>query len=450
MYLLEKQFFIRNAPESIPVDISKIYWKNSKEQTGMQSINELLLTPERLYLYQAILNDLILYLKNQPYEKLHMITGFQGIGKSVSLLLFSHLLIQIAKKSKNQIRVVLIPDCLILSMNDLLQQFILHFPEKQTNFENALKAPNWKIQIDEVKKTVTEFTSEGNIAILIADQINNLCGKGIKILSELREFPWTLILFTESANNYLNTDKTYKLFKRHECNSFISDILFEKVLILERPLLDIPLNDFSFKKIKSWTAINPREGIKVLDSNGKNLDEKIQNYIFYREVEVVEEFLKFLNELSTEFKESLYQSVFYMDKDIEFESLQKPVIDNRMMIRYEVIPNKLPAYHVWKIFSGFPLASHSLKKFCNQEKFSSTFYINRKKELIKIVNDPTINPKMRGVCFEELIHTNFNISRKLNDEIGIFICPSNYLKKIQEPINYDVFYDFILYYFIFT
>ena len=126
-----------------------------------------------------------------------------------------------------------------------------------------------------------------------------------------------------------------------------------------------------------------------------------------------------------------------MDLDeLGLESFEDPFIDQRMMIAI----NKGPIRNVflWKINSAFIFASYILKKSCHLEQFSQTFYTQRKAELLQLISNPSLESRVREVCFEEFIHTTFNIFRKSKDSIGIFLCPSIYLATSKIPINDEV------------
>ena len=84
-----------------------------------------------------------------------------------------------------------------------------------------------------IKSILAKFTSQGKIVILIVDQINSADNDEFRILMELIRsfFPWTLIIFIESANNYIdqNVEKSLRLFTRHLCDFFISTIKWEEM-----------------------------------------------------------------------------------------------------------------------------------------------------------------------------------------------------------------------------
>jgi len=132
-----------------------------------------------------------------------MITGIQGIGKSFSLWLFAALIRQ-SPQSVKPIKVVFIPDCALLSYykgNYLIRQFMLQFPNIPEFKELLTK--DWIRQREFIYGFLDQLKSEGNIIILMVDQINSASNDGLKILDDLKGFSWTLVIYTESANNYI-------------------------------------------------------------------------------------------------------------------------------------------------------------------------------------------------------------------------------------------------------
>ena len=446
----------------IPVDLSKIFWSDPFESDFDFPSNcnvTILLTPKRLQLYRTLIQEIENLFNKKKYQRFHLISGIQGIGKSNSLWLFAHLI----KQNQNQnIQVVVIPDCRWLSTNSwiyVLHQFLPHFPHFAERIAKLLKKKcfNWDEHKLLIMSILDEFTSQGKIAILIVDQINSADADGFEVLKELigGMFHWTLIIFTESTNNYnhQNREKSFRLFTRHVCNFFISEKEFTEILQKEAKKIvfkqnqeekkeeikveDYPINDGWMKTIKSWTSTNPREGLRLLNSKGESMEEKIQSYYHVRGVEIEKDFLKFLTELQQDQKDKLYKSVYYMDFEGMFlESLADPIIDQRMMIAVNI--GTVYSAYLWKINSAFHFANYILKRSCHLEQFSKTFYTQRKDELLHLILNPSLDPRMRGVCFEEFIHTTLNIYRKSNEKIGIFLCPSLYLNATSTPINYEV------------
>jgi len=94
---------------------------------------------------------------------------------------------------------------------------------------------------------------------------------------------------------------------------------FCQILLEERPKLNLKeceniqdqqllqqIYSNNINEIMKYTSINPREAIKVLDSEGTTINEKIQQYIFNRSNELETLLLKLINELKTDEKESIF------------------------------------------------------------------------------------------------------------------------------------------------
>jgi len=179
------------------------------------------------------------------------------------------------------------------------------------------------------------------------------------------------------------------------------------------------------------------------------IHEKIQHYIINRSKDLKNLFANLIDELKPDKIEDLYRSIYYMDqyfyleensqpRYLYLESETDPVIDRRMMVMQEIVPEPPSKYFQWKISSGFPLVSTALKEHCHLERFSSTFYTKRKSELWNFLSNPVTDPRIRGIYFEELILLTLNISRKKKEEVALMVCPLAYLKKITEKGNYEV------------
>lgn len=242
------------------------------------------MTTDRKNLFLSLIQELCLYTKQQPYEIHHLITGIQGIGKSCSLWLFAYLFQQVSPQINQQIKVVLIPDCVLLSIykgNYILKQMMLQFPGQ---IPKDLLNSKWGKQIDFIKKFLGELESERRtIVYLMVDQINDASGEGNMILDTLKGLAWTFVIYTESAHNYVNVNKEYIGFLKHNLISLVSFEEFSQIIEIERSGLNLNVNKNEnyleiIKEITEYTALNPREAIKVLDSEGKTIQEKIKFY----------------------------------------------------------------------------------------------------------------------------------------------------------------------------
>ena len=171
------------------MDLNTIFWIPPKIiETQFPSTHQtcIFLTRERKTLYRSIIDSLDSYAHKKPYQLHHMITGIQGIGKSFSMWLFAYLIYQSPQKVK-PIKVVFIPDCSLLSMYKgtyVIQQLLLQFPAAK-EFEGLL-SESWETQRKFIYNYLQKMESEGNIIILIVDQINSASNKGLTILDDLK------------------------------------------------------------------------------------------------------------------------------------------------------------------------------------------------------------------------------------------------------------------------
>ena len=455
------------VPKKFPVDLTKIFWDDPILGSTTPFQTEVLLTNQRFHLYQNIIAELNLLTNKKRYKRNHIVTGIQGIGKSNSLWLFAHLLSQFPKK-KPRTKFIFLPDCKNLNSTPeyyIIEQFKFHFPEKAEELNNLAKIKSWDLFRQTISNIVNYSVDDlSEFLFFIVDQINDAGTEGFKILKELAAYKWTLIIFSESANNHQSIKKELSLFISHSCEFFIEDLHeFCEVLLLEHPTLNqleicrnVKDHNVLMKiclecvnKMKKYTSLNPREGVKVLSYKGKTIEEKIQNYVSQRIDELNNDFYDFLNNsnLTAVQTEDLLRSIFYMDQTFTlqdnpqsffFETLTNPVIDRRTMISQKVGP------HLWKISSAFPLVSTVLKQFSNLQRFSTTFYQERRQELFQFLNNASTDPRVRGVFYEEMTLLSLNIARtkKPPQLIALFLCSSTYLKKIISTDQYDVINNF--------
>lgn len=115
----------------------------------------------------------------------------------------------------------------------------------------------------------------------------------------------------------------------------------------------------------------------------------------------------------------------------------EPTIDRRMMILEKIVPSK-PEPLKYQIRSSFPFVSTVLKQHCHIANFSRTLYIRRKEEILELLSNQTLDARLRGMYFEELVILTLNVSRKSNSEVDLRICPIKYLKKITKPDYFEV------------
>lgn len=261
-------------PQKIPVDLNEIFWRTPRlisETIPSPEQISIHLTSVRLKLYLNILKELdSFFSKKKNYKIHHLIIGIQGIGKSFSLWLFAYLLQKSPKKHKREIKVIIIPDCAHLSLlkgDYVVQQFIQQFPEVP-GFKEVL-ITDWPDQKKFIDNFVTDFTADGNILFFMVKQIDRASGQGLYILDDLKGLFWTLVIFTESENNYLTYPKEYICFRRHSLISLVSFPEFVEILSDESQNLGLEQfkknHDETFwKQITEYTFMNPGEGVKVL------------------------------------------------------------------------------------------------------------------------------------------------------------------------------------------
>lgn len=170
-------------------------------------------------------------------------------------------------------------DCVHLTLfqgNYVLEQLALQFPDAQ-KFKDLIDE-DWVTQSVQIKRFVRKFTSNGGLITFMVDQTNSASDFGLKILNELKGYEWTLVIFTESANNHIDTAKSNISFKNHCINFLINEDEFKDIVLTERPKLNLEeyeqIHDEdlrrkflsnTFEEIIKITAINPREALKVLD-----------------------------------------------------------------------------------------------------------------------------------------------------------------------------------------
>ena len=116
-------------------------WEGKTNREIKRIISSLVvLSEEREDFMNKILKNLELCIKKQDYQSKHILTGFQGVGKSYTLLLLDHYL-SLPQVKKNKIYVVVIAQCELLQEMQweyVLNQCKLAFPEEANFFEEFL------------------------------------------------------------------------------------------------------------------------------------------------------------------------------------------------------------------------------------------------------------------------------------------------------------------------
>ena len=295
---------------------------------------KILLNSSRKKFICDIVENLKFFLNKQKHCARRLISGLSGIGKTFTLLLLVHFLKNFNFSDDNMptLKVIMIPNCRFLSeflWGYVIDQFKFTFPEKSQTFEEL------KFQTDEnikagLWKFVYEYVSEGNMIILVADQIDWVSGLGEGILDYLKSFPWTMQVFSESGNNDLKAQEKYVLWKK----DFMREIVLNKDELLEimkneESSIDIFLKE-KLSKTSLLVGFNPRETGYILNLEGETIEKKINKYIGQKLLSIGNRLEKFLLELGSESaRNKFYQSVIFMEeKDPIFHIFTlQPAID---------------------------------------------------------------------------------------------------------------------------
>ena len=442
-----------NSGKAIPVNIEGLCGEFSDRlegevKEGMKPVisSLVVLSEERADFMNKILKNLELCIQKQDYQSKHILTGFQGVGKSYTLLLLAHYL-SLPQVKKTKIHVVVIAQCELLSEKRweyVVNQCKLAFPDEAIFFEELV----FKVESKQKLKLdlfIRNKVKNGEIVAVIVDQINWAYGKGKEILEDILTFGWSITLLSESANNNIPENKVFKRYKLHNINHFIPKNLLKAILNSE--INSYSPNTEEFNKIFETSNGIPREAILICRSKGSTMEEKINKYENKRKIQLMEIHMKLYRNLDASNQIFLMKSIFYMDKDIFIPFSRDPVIDKQLMC-YEKGEGRK-----FKIFSVMPLANEVLKKYLaeNDEiydekrilSFHNNFYNQRINEIYPLLIDSNTDSITRGILFEELIILKLRDSCVKKKEICLLAQSVLYLKRhcthnMSKSIEYNV------------
>ena len=147
-------------------------------------------------------------------RQLYVLDGPQGIGKTYTILSFSHCLS--TNEKVKLIHIQLSEKLDLFFKEEIVKQLDFSFFEENLNLDSLYKLDVNSL-LQELNELLIKYKKKGYILILIIDQLNHVKNDAQCLLKELLRLSWNICLCSQSSNNGINEQKSWK---------YISDTFF--------------------------------------------------------------------------------------------------------------------------------------------------------------------------------------------------------------------------------